>query len=121
MNCPLFILAQGELDVSTALSSWLNMDEDLRNQLVLLLLFVVLGVGALVWAAFYRKAKRRRVRIRRPHTWQSGPGETRSSRRQRHRERHRRSAHPRSPKNPTLAETGGLPPRRPEEQPPAGA
>lgn len=121
MNGSCFILAQEELDLSTALSAWQNMDEDLRNQLVLLMLFVVLAVGALVWAAFYRKSKSRRVRIRRPHTWQSEPGETRSSRRQRHRERQRRSAHPRSPKNPTLAETGGLPPRRPEDQPPTGA
>lgn len=121
MNGPYFILAQEELDASTALSAWQNMDDDLRNQLALLVLFVVLAVGVLIWAAFYRKAKSRRVRIRRPHNWQSEPGKTRSARRHRHRERHRRSAHPRAPQNPTLAETGGLPPRRPEDQPPAGA
>lgn len=115
------ILAQSELSVDRAMSVWANMNQDLRNQLVLALAFIIVAAGALIWAAAYRKAKRRRVRIRRPHTWQLEPGETRSSRRHRQHERRRRSAHPKPPMNPTLAESGGLPPRRPEDQLPGGA
>jgi hypothetical protein len=121
MSLPHPIFAQSELSLGRALSAWTNMNQDLRNQLVLLLAFIIVAVGALIWAVAYRKAKHRRVRIRRPHTWQLEPGETKSGRRHRHNERRRRSTHPRPPKNPTLAESGGLPPRRPEDQPPAGA
>ena len=44
----------------------------------------------------------------------SGEGGTRVRRRKRKRRREHR------PRNPTLAETGGLPPMRPEDQPPRG-
>ena len=45
------------------------------------------------------------------------PGGTLHHREHRHRHRKRREHRPR---NPTLAQTGGLPPRRPEDETPAG-
>jgi hypothetical protein len=70
-----------------------------------------LGVVALVllWAVFIRKPNRRRERgqlLEKPVERSSGkedPSNHKSSRRRRRREKHR-------PRNPTLAETGGLPP-----------
>jgi len=86
-------------------------------------MLVVLGTGAilllllLVWARFLRK---------KPHSHSmSSPGNTRKlvggdgsdhGHRQRHRRKRRRREH--RSLNPTLAETGGLPPPRPESQPP---
>jgi hypothetical protein len=53
--------------------------------------FVLVGIGVLIWILFFRKSGRRR-------------------RKHRHRHEHR-------PPNPTLAQSGGLPPVRQEEKP----
>ena len=50
--------------------------------------FALIAIGALIWVVYFRKRGRRR----------------------RHKPRHR---HERRPANPTLAQTGGLPPARP--------
>jgi len=55
--------------------------------------FVLIAIGALIWVVYFRKRGRRR----------------------RHKPRHRRE---RRSINPTLAQTGGLPPARPT--PPSG-
>jgi hypothetical protein len=121
MNATLVFFAQAEAETSGIFAAWSAMDADMRNQLLLVLLLGAVCLGVLIWAAFFRKAKRRRHHRHRPHTWQLDPNEPHSGRRQRRPERRRRSAHPKLPRNPTLAETGGLPPRRPEDQPPEGA
>jgi hypothetical protein len=86
--------------------------------------FVMLGVmvfiiaGALIWAIFLRRKRRRRAhhfhhrRHRTSYREQLRKGATGikqyvQERRRRHRVRY--------PVNPTLAQTGGLPPVRPEE------
>jgi hypothetical protein len=120
MSATSLFFAQTEGKASGLFATWSNMDEDMRNQLLLVLLLGALSLGLLIWAAFYRKSKQRRRHRHRPHAWQVDPTETRSDRRRRHRERRRHSEHPKLPMNPTLAETGGLPPRRPEDQPPVG-
>jgi hypothetical protein len=77
----------------------------------------------LLWAMFIRKqkAKKRRVYKNQPHTWQLDPAAEKQLRRRRRHERKRRTLHPERPINPTLAQSGGLPPRRPEDVPPPGA
>jgi len=97
--------------------------EDVRNWALYFLPVLVIGVGAMVWAAFLRKTTKRRKRIHRPHTWELGPEELRAGPRS-GRSGHRRHGTRRpSRHNPTLAETGGLPPARPDgdlpEPPPA--
>jgi len=84
-----------------------------------------LSFGLLLWVAFVRKRKRRSPgHSHRSHqlsrTTAAGettaPGEQGSEpRRRRHRHRRRRSSN--YPQNPTLAQTGGLPPIRRDEPP----
>jgi len=99
------------------LAAWTGDAGTARLGIAGLLLAGLLGVVLLAWF-FLRRRRHRRKRIRRPHHWQLEPGESRAGYRRRH--RRRRSNHPRRPVNPTLAETGGLPPRRTDDQPPAG-
>ena len=89
-----------------------------------ILLFGVLVVItlALLLLAYILNRKRHRGLSRSPHPpslSQSETGKnvasTQASHRRRKRRRRRREHRPR---NPTLAETGGLPPVRPEDQPP---
>jgi type VI protein secretion system component VasK len=108
-------------------TSWRMSDPALRERL---LIFGAIGLVILLilgWAVFIRRRRRRREHHH-PHRHSSKPAETAQGpaeegvpaspekRRQR-----RRSGHRRRPRNPTLAETGGLPPRRldipPESQP----
>ena len=87
----------------------------------------LLIIGIFAWAAFYRKpgsGSHRHHRHHRHHRQdlppltarpgQPPPGQVPSGRRR----RRRRRRHSDLPRNPTLAETGGLPPRRTDETPP---
>jgi len=67
----------------------------------------------IIWAVFFRKSEGRRERGRILDSEGVEPVELshRSRRRRRRREKHR-------PRNPTLAEAGGLPPVRDEDSPP---
>lgn len=85
--------------------------EDVISWALYFLAVLVIGAGGLIWAAFLRKAKKRRKRIQRPHTWQMAAGEERANRRSR-RSGRRRMKHREPSLNPTLAATGGLPPVR---------
>ena len=91
-------------------------------------IFALLGVilliviGLFIWAAFIRKTKRRKRKYREPEgnyrerLEENATGiKTYLEKRRKHR-RHKHHRH-----NPTLSETGGLPPRRPEagETPPS--
>jgi peptidoglycan/LPS O-acetylase OafA/YrhL len=78
--------------------------------------------GFITWAVFLRPSERRRqrgeilegaaaVRLRSSSSSNSGSGSGRSRRRRREKGR---------PRNPTLAETGGLPPVRDPKAPPPG-
>jgi Flp pilus assembly protein TadB len=90
--------------------------EDVLSWSLYFLAVLLVGVGGLIWAAFLRKAKKRRKRIHRPHTWQMETDEERTARRARRSSR-RRTKHKEPGINPTLASTGGLPPVRPEDPP----
>lgn len=109
-----------EIIPTELLAAWTGEEGATRLLILGLVAAGLLGVALLAWFFFVRRGRRKRKRIHRPHHWQLEPGESRATYRRRRRERRRRSAHPRLPMNPTLAETGGLPPRRSEDQPPAG-
>ncbi len=67
-----------------------NMSPAWGNFFIMLGVFALVAIGAIIWVLFFRRTKKRK-------------------RKHRHRHEHR------SP-NPTLAESGGLPPIRPEEK-----
>jgi len=97
----------------------------LRDILLVLLCLGALSFGLLLWAAFVRKRKRRSSghshRSHQGSKTTAAGGMSASSeqgsepRRRRHRHRRRRSSN--YPQNPTLAQTGGLPPIRRDEPP----
>ena len=97
--------------------------DTLREILLVLGCLAVVSVALLLWAAYIRKRKRHSSGHRSHHFSRttpgigtSGAGEKGSEpRRRRHRHRRRRSSH--YPLNPTLAQTGGLPPVRRDEPP----
>lgn len=93
---------------------------------VLLLIGAVIVIAAIffIWAAYVRRPKKMR------HTYDHLTGDHGGSKRRRKssggslfgrkRHRRRRSSHSREqPVNPTLAQVGGLPPRRDEQRPPS--
>jgi hypothetical protein len=88
-----------------------------------IILVALLGVTfvLLLLAVIFRNRLRKLKSRRRYHSTESDPDEP-SERRHHRKHRRRHSSHQEFPKNPTLAETGGLPPRReePDELPPAG-
>jgi hypothetical protein len=90
-----------------------------------ILLFSVLAVltMALFLLAYIRYRKRRRGLARSPHPPSFSQSESRKNAASSQGGRRRRKWHRRRrehrPRNPTLAETGGLPPIRSEDQPPA--
>lgn len=95
---------------------------NLRNSISLTLFIVtlVILVGAVfVWAAFIRKPSRPHHHHHRHHWRRPKPAESETAESSRslglfRRKRHRRRRKNR-PANPTLAETGGLPPVRSED------
>jgi hypothetical protein len=98
--------------------NWSQVNTTTREYIALFGSVTVLAVLALVWAAFFRKRKRRHpLQHRAPNGWGMNPPNenpiivVKSSRSHRKRRREHR------PRNPTLAETGGMPPLRPENSP----
>lgn len=114
MNCFAIILADAD-----AGGEWVSMTDEARTRLIIFTAFAVVILGIFIWAAFIRKqkSKRRRIYRRQPHTWQQSGDEEKSRRRHRHRRKHT----PDLPQNPSLADAGGLPPRRADDVPPPGA
>jgi hypothetical protein len=97
---------------------WMAMDYRLW---VILGTYVVMTAVVFIWAAFFRKRGRRHRSHKPRHT--PSPAADPPPERHHHgwwrlfRRRHRRRRR-KSQRNPTLAEARGLPPVRPEEQPP---
>jgi hypothetical protein len=113
MNFLVPILAEADVDGAGA-----AMADETSYRLISFTAFAVVILAIFVWAAFIRKSKskRRRIHKHHRHTWeQSGDGE------KRRRHRHRRKLAPDLPQNPSLAASGGLPPRRADDVPPRGA
>lgn len=87
-----------------------------------ILLIVAVGLGLLLllvlWAAYFRRPARPEAGSHRSHRILE-EGEEGGQHGHRHRRKKRKRDH--RSRNPTLAETGGLPPRRPDEESPPGA
>jgi len=106
------------------LASWRMSDPAMRERLLIFSAIGLVTLLILAWAVFLRRRRRRRHE----HHHSSKPAEVAQTPAgedvppppEKHRRR-RRSGHRHRPRNPTLAETGGLPPRRleipPESQP----
>jgi hypothetical protein len=115
------LLAQTILPTDVLPTGWHWMGLTLKELLVLLGAVAWVTVMLFVWAVYFRKKPRRHSHHHRHHSGaeesapvsveESDVGE--SGRRYRRKRRRRRDHRPR---NPTLAETGGLPPLR--TQPP---
>ena len=89
----------------------------LRDILLLLGLVTVIALSLYLFAYLTRRKQRRRIARSGPEMWgadrHAQPSE---SRERRVRIRKKRAKHPDfRPRNPTLGETGGLPPVRPDE------
>ncbi len=100
--------AQGEL------STWYKMGAGAREWAIILAALASVSLLALVWAVFFRR--RRHLRAHRDSLNWNYPSVTARSEKEnpppkkRRKWRRRRREH--RPRNPTLAETGGLPPAR---------
>ena len=113
---PLLILAQIDLDQKLPFSpkkGSFHFDD------TFVIIGAALGVAVLLflWAYLVRKGRNRRSRTLHRSAVRSGDGEhsTGFFTGRRRRRRRRRSQPDERPRNPTLGETGGLPPPRPDE------
>jgi hypothetical protein len=114
------ILLAGDL-TQTVLTSWRMSNPATREKLLIFGALGSVSLLILIWALFIRKGPRAPRDHRHWQHHSSGPtqvaqasagGETSPPSEKRRRKR--RSGHQHRPRNPTLAETGGLPPIRPE-------
>ena len=89
----------------------------LRDILLLLGLVAILALALYLFAYLTRRKRRRRISRSGPEMWGADRHAQQSERREsRVRIRKKRREHPDfRPRNPTLGETGGLPPARPDE------
>jgi hypothetical protein len=114
---PLFLADES---TDAILASWRS-DPAVIERIMIFGAIGMMTVLLLVWAVFLRKKRRRRRSHHHSHHHSSSPSEVPDSPKddgppapeEQHR-RHRRSRRRHRPRNPTLAETGGLPPIRPE-------
>jgi hypothetical protein len=108
---PFVLLAQ--LETVFAEQPTKSYSRGLKEILLIIGIAFVLSAALFIWAAFWRKRRRASSR----HHGNAHPGgESLPAEHKRHRRRRRKSSHPdKRPRNPTLAETGGLPPPRPED------
>ena len=110
------------------LASWRTSDPATRERVYIFGAIGVVTLLVLIWATFLRKRRRRRHEHHHAQHASSraaeaaetaAPGDAAAPiERRRHR---RRAGRRHRPRNPTLAETGGLPPIRPEDPPEAEA
>jgi len=88
----------------------------LRDLLLLLGLFTILALSLYVFAYLTRRKRRRRISRSGPEMWGAERHAQTERTETRVRIRKKRRKHPDfRPRNPTLGETGGLPPVRPDE------
>ena len=89
---------------------------------VLLLVGIFVGVSLVIflWAAYMRRPRKMRHTYRHLHQTDDHSESSHHHRSRSGRRRHRRRSHGKErPMNPTLAQTGGLPPRHDEQRPPS--
>lgn len=113
----------GDLEPDDVATSWQKMGYTTRDALLIFGALTVLTLVLLIWAAFLRRRRRHHSSHHRHHhsrepimpSTEASESEPIDSRPRRRKWRRRRRDH--RPRNPTLAETGGLPPVRTEEPP----
>ena len=121
MSIPQPLLAQDTLPVDVVSAPWTKMDATTKDILIIIGAIAVVTVLALIWAVTFKRRRRHHSHHHHHHHHshersesvaevmpEEEPAIESSSRRRRR--RHRRREH--RPRNPTLAETGGLPPLR---------
>jgi hypothetical protein len=109
------------------LAWWKWSNSGFRDSVYILGAIAVAILPLLFWAAFVRRRRRRRHSHHHSHHHHhessaeaaTVPANEEAIVRPEKRRRRRHSHHPHRPRNPTLAETGGLPPIRSEEPPEA--
>ncbi len=108
----------GEFGADDVLDQWRSLNASTRDALIVFGAFALVVICVLLWALFVRKPKRRQHSHRRSHhspavNRKAEEATVQGSRRRKWRRprRHHR------PINPTLAETGGLPPARQQTPP----
>lgn len=96
----------------------LDTGDAMRNRLITFGAYALVMLVILLWAVYFRKQKRKRrhVHKHKPPNWASSD-DLKARRRQRHRHRQTDGL----PRNPSRAESGGLPPLRPDDVPPRGS
>jgi len=119
----LILLAQDAVDLNTLLATMRKSDPATTERI---LVFGAIGLVTLLlvlWALFLRRRRRRREHHHSHHNSSTAakvveaPAGQDAPARPYKRRRRRRSGRSHRPRNPTLAETGGLPPIRPEDPP----
>ncbi len=126
MKSAVLFLADADTDV--IVGSWRFMDPYARGGFIVIGAIGCVTLLILFWAMFFRKNGRRRRHHSHHHRHEQEPAPVAAPAvannldappppERHHRRRHRRHRH--RSRNPTLAETGGLPPIRSEGQPEA--
>lgn len=132
MNQTFCLLADFDFRLGDAFAGWRAANSSALGGIILICAIGLVTVLVLVWAAFFRKRRKRRRSHHHSHH-RSGEEDAASPAPVEEveapavvppppeRRRHRRSRHRHHARNPTLAETKGLPPVRPESpfQPPS--
>ena len=104
----MILAATGTFDVFDTFLGWQRANQGFRDALLVATAAVVATLAILLWAVFVRKRRDRpSYQIPTPKSDQQPPAATAKRRKWRRRRKDHR------PRNPTLAETGGLPPVKP--------
>ncbi|HEX4644222.1 MAG TPA: hypothetical protein VH598_01295, partial [Verrucomicrobiae bacterium] len=92
---------------------------ELRSRLIMVLAILIAISIPVIWAVYFRKKPRHRKHHHHhvPSVSAEPGAVTESPARFKRRKKRRRSSHPNRALNPTLAETGGLPPIRGKDHP----
>jgi LPXTG-motif cell wall-anchored protein len=118
------LFSQVPLDIDQVAASWKITSPTALEHLIIFGAIGLVTLLLVLWAIFLRKRRRRRREHHHEHRHSSTPADVPETptvenapappKKRRH---HRRSRYKDRARNPTLAETGGLPPIRPEDAP----
>jgi type VI protein secretion system component VasK len=107
-----------DLEIEDVINNWNRMDTTTRDAILVFGALTVVTLIIVVWAAFIRKKPREHSsqhhHRHRPATQSEAVSQETAEEPGRERRRRRRRRREHRPRNPTLAETGGLPPVKPE-------
>ena len=110
---PLF----ADVELDEVVIGWQRLAPEVQDTLLVVGALVLAGLAAFIWAAFLRTYRKRKHR----HSHHANPSaahvETREEEHTSRGRKWRRRRREHRPRNPTLAETGGLPPIRSDESP----